>query len=157
MKRGQYISYIENKDLMNNCINDYINGKQTQQQCCKKYEISLNTFKGYFRLYKTQQKMSGGEKKDMSIFQKKNNNLSNTEEKKKAKEVIDIMQNLGGRGGNKNKHSGFTDIIENHENEKKKQNNNTQDKKKKVVDLEEMYGTTKLLNKLDEERKKAEN
>ena len=44
------------------------------------------------------------------------------------------------------------DIIEQ---EKKKNNDNVQTKKNKVVDLEEMYGTSKLLNKLGEERKKA--
>lgn len=162
MKRGQYFSYLENKELMNNCINDYVNGNQTQQKICEKYKISLNTFKGYFRLYKTKNNlMEGGQmekpKKTVDNIFKKKTDTSQTGNKDKANNdnnnIMEIMYNASRKGKN-NKHSGFTDIIEQNE-KKKEQEKPKQQSNKKVYDLEELYGTNKLLNELEEKRKNA--
>jgi hypothetical protein len=99
-------------------------------------------FNGYLRVYKNKQQMSGGEQKD----------------KQRVDDALNMMDNLRGKG-NKNKHPEFTNIIAQHQ-EKKKQNNDAQNKKniKKLDDdeFEKMYGITKLLNKLGDDRRKVE-
>ena len=171
-KKGFYNSYIGKDDLIKKAIKTYLSGNETQKEICKKYDINFHSFKRLLPLYKKNQNMEGGElnNKTGSIFvNKKNNNSSNTSnknnipylsdenkrknDKEREKQAIEMMNNLGGRG-NRNKHSGFTDIIEEQE---KKKNQSNQPKRQEVSSFKNFLNVDKLRNELEEERRNVDN
>ncbi len=157
----RYNSYLSNPEPLIRAYEFYVNTKLTQKEVCTKFKVCYHTFKSYIG------KMRGGQlqKRNFSIEVKNQYNYENIKEtsdnvfKKKEKtdkkhEIIDVMNDMGGRG-RKNAHSGFTDVMENHKKniEQKQQqqniNQNQPPKKKKVVSLDEMYNISGFLNEQD--------
>lgn len=136
---------------------EYQKNNLTQTEISKKYNIPYSTFNSRYVKWKMQYMNGGGNKKQNdseklnSIFKRKDTSENKKSEKEKSNNVMEVMNNMGGKG-QRNKHSGFTDIIEQQE------KNNKQQNKKKLGedDLEKMYGTSKFLNNLDKEREKAD-
>jgi len=146
MKRGNYNSCLNNKELFLKCFNEYQNRNEIAKNICAKYNFSYSTYNHYLRIHKTKNLMEGGEIKQ----QKKQNNDN----------IMEVMHNVS-RRGNKNKHSGFTDIIEQNEKKKEQEQEKTKTKTKsnnKVVDIDDLdkiYGTTKFLNEIDKKISKV--
>lgn len=131
----------------NKIFTEYQNTKITQKELCEKNNIPLTTFNTRYMKYKL---MNGGNLRVQNENEKPNSIFKKQKEtSEQNKNAMEVMYDVGKRGG-KNKHSGFTDIIEEqNKKDKEKQSN------KKVVDLEEMYGTTKFLNEIDKKIGKA--
>lgn len=111
---------------------EYQNNNLTQTEISKKYNIPYSTFNSRYVKWKMQY-MSGGKKNNDSekisdIFVKKEKSDKN----EIGKNIMDIMQNAGGRGV-RNKHSGFTDILDKVEQTKKNNNDGNNDKKPKRI------------------------
>ncbi len=144
---------IYDKDNIENAIKYYYKNKVSHKEVYEKFNIKRATYFTYLKIYKESDFSQTGGNKKYEEFEKTNNIFKKKESeqnKEVQKNVMEIMNNAGGRGGSRNKHSGFTDAIEQH---KKKvestQPQNTQQKKKKVVSLDEMYNISGFLNEQD--------
>ncbi len=150
----RYNSYLTNPEPLIRAYEYYINNNLTQKEVCAKFKICYHTFKSYIG------KIRGGQlqKRNFSVEVKTQNNCENEKnttdnvfkKKEKKNDVINVMNDMGGRG-KKNEHSGFTDVIEKQKKDIEQQNinqNQTQ-KKKKVVSLDEMYNISGFLNEQD--------
>ena len=132
-----YRNYENENINFNKIFAEYQNTKITQKELCEKNNIPLTTFNTRYMKYKL---MCGGNLKKLS---------ENEQNKKieKNKNIMEVMNNAGKRGGG-NKHSGFTDIIE-EQNKKKIYEQSQQPKKKNVVSLENMYNISGIFNEAD--------
>ena len=116
---------IYDKDNIENAIKYYYKNKVSHKEAYEKFNIKRATYFTYLKVYKeTGFSQNGGNKKYEDY--EKTNNIFKKKEKEKSNDVLEVMNNLGGGRGNKNKHSGFTDIIEQQE----KKNNNEPNIKK---------------------------
>ncbi len=117
---------IYDKDNIENAIKYYYKNKVSHKEAYEKFNIKRATYFTYLKIYKESDFSQTGGNKKYEDFQKTNNVFKKKEEAK-SKDILEVMNNLGGRcGGRKNAHSGFTDIMEKQE----KKNNNESNVKK---------------------------